>query len=108
MPVTAKLSKAFYDRLGEQIVNELVELLNQVDQTYRNELREQNDLNFARFEAKLGERLADSRAEMEVRLGTLRSEVLDAVRDTKVSMVRWMFGFWIGTAGLIIASRLAQ
>ena len=108
MPVTAKLSKAFYDRLGEQVVNELVELLNQVDQTYRTELREQNDLNFARFEAKLGERLADSRAELEVRLSTLRSEVLDAVRDTKVSLLRWMFAFWVGTAGLILGSRLVQ
>lgn len=28
MPVTAKLSKLFYDRLGEQIANELVEWFN--------------------------------------------------------------------------------
>jgi len=25
MPVTAKLSKAFYDRLGEEVANELVD-----------------------------------------------------------------------------------
>ena len=33
MPVTAKLSKAFYDRLGEDVVTELVDLLNLVDET---------------------------------------------------------------------------
>jgi hypothetical protein len=38
MPVTAKLSKAFYDRLGEQIVNELVQRYNLVDATYRSGL----------------------------------------------------------------------
>jgi predicted nuclease with TOPRIM domain len=61
MPVTARLSKAFYDRLGEQVANELVDWFNQVDLTYRTELRELNDLNFARFDAKVGERLAELR-----------------------------------------------
>jgi hypothetical protein len=32
-----------------------------VDLTYRTELRELNDLNFARFDAKVGERLAELR-----------------------------------------------
>ena len=53
MPVTAKLSKLFYDRLGEQVANELVDWFNQVDATYRSDLRELNELNFARFDAKL-------------------------------------------------------
>jgi hypothetical protein len=53
MPVTAKLSKAFYDRFGEQIVGELVDWFNQVDARYKSDLRELNELNFARFDAKL-------------------------------------------------------
>ena len=36
MPVTAKLSKASYERFGEKIANELVDWFNQVDATYRN------------------------------------------------------------------------
>jgi hypothetical protein len=71
--------------------------MNQVDLTYRTDLRELNDLNFARFDAKVGQRMAE-----------LRSELLDKIRDTKVSLVRWMFGFWIGTALVILGSRLAQ
>ena len=55
MPVTARLSKAFYDRLGEDIALELVDWFNAVDSTYRADLRELNELNSARFDAKLDE-----------------------------------------------------
>lgn len=53
MPVTAKLSKQFYDRLGEAVTNELVDWFNQVDAAYKFDLREMNEMNFARFDAKL-------------------------------------------------------
>ena len=65
MPVVARLSKRFYDELGEDIANELVELLNQVDGSSRRELRELNELNFARFDAKLEQRVADSTARID-------------------------------------------
>ena len=68
MPVTAKLSRKFYDRLGEEIANELVEWFNAVDATYRADLRELNELNFARFDAKLEQRLAEFNARLEQRL----------------------------------------
>ena len=102
MPVTARLSKAFYDRLGDAIANELVDWFNQVDLTYRTELRELNDLNFARFDAKVGERLAELRADLDARFA--KAEV--KLSDTKVSILRWMFGFWIGTVLVLIGSRL--
>jgi hypothetical protein len=83
-----------------------------VDLTYRAELRELNDLNFARFEAKMGERLATLRGEFESKLteglSRLRDDLSDRIRDTKTSLLGWMFGFWIGTAGLILSSRLVQ
>ena len=66
MPVTAKLSRQFYDRFGDEITNELVDWFNQVDATYRNDLRELNELNFQRFDAKLEQRIADVRSEMHV------------------------------------------
>jgi hypothetical protein len=87
MPVTAKLSKHFYEVLGEDIANELVDWFNAVDLSYRADHRELNELNFARFDAKLEQRLAE-----------LRTDLL-----------RWMFGFWVttflGVAGLLIALR---
>jgi hypothetical protein len=62
MPVTAKLSRLFYERLGEQVANELVDWLNSVDLTYRSDLRDINELNYARFSAEAGARIAEQTA----------------------------------------------
>ena len=83
MPVTAKLSKQFYDALGEGVANELVDWFNQVDATYRLDLRELNDRNFQRFDAKMGERLAQSEARMERRMAELLAR-LEAKFDAKL------------------------
>jgi exonuclease VII large subunit len=126
MPVTAKLSKAFYDRLGDEITNELVNWFNQVDADYRAELRELNDRNFARFEAKLDQRVAQVQANLERRLAAsekrlegrmsrieqrlteveadLRTEIrtgLASLRteltSMKAELIKWMFLLWLGT-----------
>jgi hypothetical protein len=70
MPVTAKLSKAFYEKMGDQVTTELVEWFNSVDATYRSDLRETNELNFARFDAKVEQRFADQDLKIEVRFAT--------------------------------------
>ena len=65
-----------------------------VDATYRSELRELNDLNYARFEAKLEQRIAELRAEIRAELAALETR-----------LTRRLFGFWIAqaatTAGLV-------
>jgi hypothetical protein len=101
VPVTAKLSKAFYDRLGEQIANELVEWFNQVDATYRNDLRELNELNFQRFGSRLDERVAASEAKFEVRMAELESTLgrelarLEATLERRLGeQTRWLFVAW--------------
>ena len=81
MPVTAKLSRKFYDQFGEEVTNELVDWLNTVDATYRSDLRESNELNFVRFDAKLEQRLA----------------------QVKSDLVKWMFAFWAPTALAVVA-----
>ena len=75
MPVTARLPKLFYDRLGEQVAIELVEWFNAVDTDYRGQLRELNELNFARFDAKLEQRVAELRAELTVKIDWLNAEL---------------------------------
>ena len=77
MPVTAKLSQAFYERFGEQATNELVDWFNAVDATYRGDLRELNELNFARFDAKVEQRFAEADAKWERRFTELEAR-LDA------------------------------
>jgi hypothetical protein len=76
MPYTAKLSQLFYEKLGEQVANELVDWFNAVDTTYRGELKELNETNFARFDAKLEQRLAQVQTHLESRIDRkLDSEV---------------------------------
>jgi hypothetical protein len=75
MPVTARLSKRFYDTFGEELAQEMVDWFNQVDATYRADLRELNELNFARFDAKLEQRLAELRAEFRTEISKLRGEL---------------------------------
>src|SRR2546427_7978077 len=83
MPVTAKLSRKFYETFGDELANELVEWLNQVDAAYRSDLRDLNELNFARFDAKLDARLADLRSELidrkSTRLNSSHSQISYAV-----------------------------
>ena len=113
MPVTARLSKLFYERLGQQIAGELVDWFNQVDATYRNDLRELNELNFARFDAKLEQRLAQFEAKLEQRfaqldakidrgIAELRAELLGEIAklDAKLErrlgeQTRWLVGIWL-------------
>ena len=74
--------QAVLDVFGEEIASELVDWFNAVDATYQADLRELNELNFARFEAKLGERLAQLESHLTWR----------------------MFAFWAPTALAVIAT----
>lgn len=91
MVVTARLSKRFYETFGEDVTNELVDWFNTVDATYRADLRELNETNFARFDAKLEQRMAE-----------LRADIARAQANT----VKWMFVFWaptaVGTVALLL------
>jgi hypothetical protein len=91
MPVTAKLSQAFYDRLGHQVADEMVDWFNQVDAAYRSDLRELNELNFARFDARLEQRFAESALSLERQLAKLALEL----KDQQVVQLRWMIGMWM-------------
>jgi hypothetical protein len=112
MPVTARLSKKFYDRFGDDIANELVEWFNAVDATYRAELRELNEVNFVRFEAKLEQRVAELRAEiqsglfgMEARLQATEARLSARIDSLEMRLekhlekrltehLRWQFVTW--------------
>ncbi len=75
MPVTAKLSRAFYERLGDEIVTELVDWFNAVDATYRADLERLNELNFQRFDTKVEQRFAEAGARREKRFATLEATI---------------------------------
>jgi len=105
VPVTAKLSRKFYEKFGDDIANELVDWFNMVDATYRFELREQNELNYARFDAKLEQRIAELLAEMQVGFATVYAQLEQRLAQLETRLTKRMFGFWIAqaatTAGLV-------
>jgi DNA anti-recombination protein RmuC len=88
MPVTARLSQLFYDRLGEQIANELVDWFNAVDSTYRADLRELNELNFSRFDAKLEQRTAQLDAKIDRLITGLEAKLERHVADLEAKLER--------------------
>ena len=116
MPVTATLSRKFYGKFGDDLTNELVNWLNQVDATYRNDLRELNEVNFARFDAKLEQRATQLDAKIEQRTAWLDAKLEQRIAEVKAAMaalesrlearmsafeariIRWMFLLWVGQA----------
>ena len=78
---------------------------------YRSELREVNESNFARADAKMEQRLAELRAELRSEIAELRGQILGVRGDVKgelaalkAELIKWMFLFWAGTAlaGLLV------
>jgi hypothetical protein len=94
VPVTVRFSSKFYERLGDDVAGELVNWCNTVDETYRNQLKEMNELSWERFKAHLDGRLADLRGELRTEMANMRAD-----------LIKWMFLFWIGNAGLMLGLR---
>ena len=124
MPVTAKLSREFYEKSGDKIVDEFVNWFNQVDATYRSEFRDLFEANFSRFDAKLEQRLAQFEVKLEQRLAQvdarleqrlaqleakldrgmaeLRSEFLATLERRLGEQTRWLFGALAVILGSVI------
>ena len=87
---------------------------NAVDATYRADLRELNELNFAGFDAKLEQRLAEFDAKwggrwteldakLEQRLAEPRVELVKELACVK-SGLKWMLAFWAPTELAVIGT----
>lgn len=103
MPITTQFSKQFYDRLGHEIADELVAWFNQVDASYRSEFRELFELQFGRFNDRLEREVRGLRSEMEGRFVALEAKVEQRIAAAEVRLIRWMFVFWVGSIGTMIA-----
>jgi DNA anti-recombination protein RmuC len=103
MPVTAKLSRKFYETFGDEMTNELVNWFNQVDTQYRSELRELNEANFARFDAKLEQRIGEVKTEMHE--GFARA---DAKLEQRIAEVRTQMHEGFARADAKLEQRIAE
>lgn len=114
MPITAKLSRQFYEKLGDEVTNELVTWLNAVDDSYRQEfkdlfsanfaqLRAEIDVRFARIESLIARQTAELRAETDTKLAQLRVDLGEKLS----SLVWWMLGFWVAQVAVTISAIVA-
>jgi phage host-nuclease inhibitor protein Gam len=87
MPVTPTFSEDFYWKLGHGIAEDFVTWCNQAHAAFRTDLKELNELNYARFESKLEQRIVELRATLREELAqmgaALRQEI--AALDAKLS-----------------------
>ena len=110
MPITPRLSRKLLQTLGEEAAEDLVNWMQQVD-AQRAELRELNELNFSRFDARLAESrqatqadVAELRQEMRVGFADLRQEMahLETRLERRIAdLIKWSFVFWVGAVGAI-------
>jgi len=108
MPITARLSRKFYEKFGDEVAGELVDLLNTVDAGYRADYRELLDARLAQFAAELRgdmgmlrtELRGDMKAlatELRSEMGRLRDEVTVRLKSQEVRLIRWMVGLWLSS-----------
>ena len=127
MPLAIKLSRRFYDTLGDEVTNEFVMMLNSLDDAYRTEIRDlfgshtgQIDSRMGQLEGRMGhlegrmERLEGRMGQLETRLVRVEAQIelleknlntrIDAkLSDLKASILTWTLVFWLGTMGTVVA-----
>jgi hypothetical protein len=115
MPITAVLSRTLHEALGAEAAADLVDWMQTVD-THRAELRELNELNYARLDGRINE----LRHEMRAEFISVRSEMHDGLADVKVALagveskidrrfadlVKWSFLFWCGAVAAAALARV--
>ena len=105
MAIATNFSQGFYDKLGHEVVEEMVNWFNQTDVEYRTQLRDLNDRNYARFEAKLEQRFSEQDAKWGERFGALEMAIERRFSEQDVKwerrqneqlshLLKWMFVFW--------------
>lgn len=99
MPITARLSRKFYDKLGDDVADELEEWFNAVDISYWQEFKDLFAANFATLKADM----AALEARIAGRMDSLEARVERKLEAMKSELLRWMFFFWIGSMGTVIA-----
>jgi hypothetical protein len=87
MPIVA-VGKPLREKLGDDGVDALVELINKSNADQKN-----NILEFV--EEKFGRRLAEEIGGVE---GRLTAKIL----ETKAELIKWMFIFWVGQVGVML------
>ena len=123
MAITSRLSRKLQETLGTEATDDMVDWMHGVE-AQRAELRELNEMMFARFDARLGEVGAELRQElvqvrqdvsvlardMEARFGQMEGRFgrLEARLERRFAdLMKWSFVFWVGSVVTLIGGLAA-
>jgi hypothetical protein len=87
MPILA-VGKPLRDKLGDEAVDALIELINQSQAEQKNGILEYVE---EKFERRLSEEILK-----------LRVELVQRISETKAEIIKWMFIFWVGQVAVIL------
>lgn len=124
MPITAVLSRTLHEALGDEAAADLVDWMQTVD-THRSELRELNELNYARIDGRMNAmdaRAAELRHKVHADLADHRRETQASLADVKLALaavdakidrryadlLKWSFVFWCGTFAAVALTWLGS
>ena len=85
--------KGVYERLGEDIANELVEMCNLTDATYRSD-SERSTRSTLPVDAKLEQRVEGLRTELRADIQTSTAQLREVLERRLGEQTRWMFIAW--------------
>lgn len=129
MTMSARLVQTLHEKLGNEGADDMMAWMEETRRSGRQELRELMDLKLERFDARMGERLAELRvefgtrmAETDKRIADLRTEVGSRFADTdkriaelKVDLtdrisrsLQWNVVLWLTTLAAIGALRFGR
>ena len=121
MPVI-QVGKTLREKLGEEGVQELIDLINSSQQQQKEDI-----LTFVeeKFERRLSEEISKLRVDMVEMNQQLRTEMVEMnqqlrgemveqmaklrteISQTRAELIKWMFIFWVGQVGMILGILLA-
>lgn len=119
MPVTPRLSRKLHETFGDEAAADMVDWMDRVE-AQRAELRELNELNFSRLDARFGQfearfgQFEATLGQFETRLGqfdarlgqlevTIVSRVEAKIERRFADLLKWSFVFWCGAVASIAA-----
>jgi ABC-type uncharacterized transport system auxiliary subunit len=108
VPVTAKLSRKFYEAFGDDVAGELVDWMNATDTALRLELHESSEAqaralraewqrDLAALELRLGERMNAFEARMTKQFAEVDVRIEATVSKARDEIVRWIVAMWVAT-----------
>jgi hypothetical protein len=80
---------ALRERLGDQALGELTEMMSDAGHLWRDEVLELATERFGRM-------LAEEAGKLRVEIANLRAELKEDIANLRAEMLKWSFAFWVG------------